>query len=244
MYKEIGWGELLVFCGLFMGLTGFSGDLQGSTDLQIETVSLERLRADTRLDAKRITIKSEQHRVTLGGAAATLEDKYLAERIVGSTITGIKSINNVIQVVPTSKQDREIEVEAQTVIKTDTELKDTSIKVEVNKGIVRLTGEVRSYSQILKSIDLVASIKGVQNVVSGLKISVQQISDETINLEVATYLEWSPLVDAKLIHVSVQNGVVHLTGKVNQLMHVNTVVNDISDLLGVVGVVPTLEVQG
>lgn len=244
MFKKNGWGELLVLCGLVIVFTGFSGDPHGGSDLQIETVSLERLRADTRLDATKITIKSEQHKVTLGGTATTLEDKYLAERIVGSTIIGIKSINNVIQVVPTAKKDREIELEAQAAIKTDAELRETSIKVEVNKGIVRLTGEVKSYSQILRSIDLVASIKGVLNVVSGLKISVKQISDETIAKEVATYLEWSPLVDAKLINVSVQDGVVHLTGNVNQLIHVNTVVQDISDLLGVVGVVPALEVRG
>lgn len=244
MIKNNGLGELLVLCGLFMALAGFSGDPRGSTDLQIETVSLERLRADTRLDATKITVKSEQHQVTLGGKAETLEDKYLAERIVGSTITGIKGITNAIIVVPTSKKDKEIELEAQAAIKTDTELKENSIKVEVNKGIVRLTGEVRSYGQIMRSIDLVASIKGVVNVVSGLKIAVRQLSDETIGLEVATYLEWSPLVDAKLIHVSVKDGVVHLRGKVNQLMHVNTVVQDISELLGVVGVVPNIEVQG
>jgi osmotically-inducible protein OsmY len=244
MFKKNGWGALPVFFGFVMGLAGFSGDPRGATDLQIETVSLERLRSDTRLDATKITIKSEQHKVTLGGTVVTLEDKYLAERIIGSTITGIKSINNAIQVVPTAIKDREIEREIQTALKRDTELRETSIKVEVNKGIVRLTGEVKTYNQIVRSINLVASIKGVVNVVSSLKISVKQIPDETIAREVATYLEWSPLVDAKLINVSVKDGVVYLTGNVNQFMHVNTLVQDISDLLGVVEVRPEIEVQG
>lgn len=108
MDKKIGWAGLPVVVVLAMGLMGFSGDPRGASDLQIETVSLERLRTDTRLDATKITVKSEQHKVTLAGTVSRLEDKYLAERIVGSTIVGVRSITNSILVVPTAEMDREI----------------------------------------------------------------------------------------------------------------------------------------
>jgi osmotically-inducible protein OsmY len=102
MIKELGWSQLLVVSVMAMGLMGFSGDPRGASDIQIETVSLERLRADTRLDATKITVVSEQHKVNLAGTVPRLEDKYLAERIVGSTIVGVRSITNSIEVVPTA----------------------------------------------------------------------------------------------------------------------------------------------
>lgn len=100
MVKKLAWSQLLVVSVLAMGLMGFSGDPRNASDLQIETLSLERLRADTRLDATKITVISEQHKVTLGGTVPKLEDKYLAERIIGSTIVGVRSITNSIEVVP------------------------------------------------------------------------------------------------------------------------------------------------
>jgi BON domain len=104
MSRREGLSALLVVLALSMGLMGFSGDPREASDVQIETVSLERLRADTRLDATKITVKSEHHQVTLSGTVSRLEDKYLAERIVGSTIVGVRSIDNAILVVPAAEK--------------------------------------------------------------------------------------------------------------------------------------------
>ena len=238
--------QLLLFA-LMLGISfftfGFTENIHEISDLQIETASLERLRADTRLDARNVTVKSTQHAVVLGGTVSSLEDKFLAERIVGSTLTGIRSINNLISVVPTSMKDKEIEKEVLSALKNAVRLRDASIKAEVNKGIVRLTGEVNTYSHITEALDLVASIKGVVNVVSGLKLVTNPIPDERIAKEVATYLEWSPVIDSKQIHFIVKEGAVHLSGTVSQFTYINTLVQDLSDLSGVVSVIPDLNVQ-
>ena len=232
---------LLVFSA---GLVGFKGDHHQVSDLQIETVSLERLRSDSRLNAGKITVKSEKHVVTLGGTVATPEEKHLAERIVGSTIVGVSRIINTIQVTSPPVPDAKLVCQVNAELKKSPGLKGATIKAEVNTGIVRLTGEVLRANQQVLARQVAASVPGVVDVVSSLRFVDEMVSDEVTAKEVNTYLEWSPLVHPEQFTVTVKGGVVRIKGQVEHLVHLRTLVEDIRNLRGVRAVESEIEVKG
>ncbi len=234
---------VLVVAGLVMGLVGFSGDTRKISDLQIETTILQRLKTDTRLDARKIRVKSEKHRVTLEGIVDTLEEKYLAERIVGSTIVGVRRITNLIQVMRPVVIDTHLATRVRAELKKAPGLKSATIKATVEKGTVFLAGEVKNAQQRRLAEQLARSVVGVLHVESALAVAAERMSDEDIAQEVALYLESSPLVDHERITVSVKDGVVRLTGEVDHLMHLLTLVEDIKDLRGVRQVEPAIELR-
>ena len=82
------------------GLVGFKGEVGKVSDLQIETITMARLKDDDRVNAKKIVVESKNHVVTLTGTVSTPEEKHLAERIAGSTKVGVSRIINLIEVTP------------------------------------------------------------------------------------------------------------------------------------------------
>lgn len=215
-------------------LTGFSGDTHKISDVMLETVSLERLKMDTRINADNITVKSEKHVVTLGGTVKTFEEMHMAEHIVSSTIVGVKGIINHIQVKTPPVGDVKLTADVRGRLEKEPGLEGGNIKVEVEKGIVRLSGTVKDYQQQSLAADVVSTVNGVNVVVIGLKIVPEKLPDSDIDKAVGTYLKFSPLVDASKIKFSVKNGVVHLSGQVDHLMQKHIVMEDIMNLRGVV----------
>lgn len=242
--KTARWILVLLLVTVSTGLVGFSGDHHKVSDLQIETISLERLKADGRVNADKITVKSENHVVTLAGSVPTLEEKFSAERIVGSTIVGVTLIINQIQVVSLPVPDAQLTRQVNAELKKAAGLKGANIKAEVKNGIVRLSGDVQRVSQRELAGRLASSMTGVRDVVATLKVAgSEKLPDAVITKEVIAYLEWSPFVDPEHIKVSVKDGVVQLKGQVDHLVHLRTLLEDIANLRGVASVASELEVK-
>lgn len=108
--------------------------------------------------------------VTLHGKVETTAEKANAE-IVAKGIDGVKSVQNLLQVVPASKEkmtdvaDKDIDERVKAAFKADAMLKDSGIDVtSVNKGVVLLSGRARTIDAHLKAIEMAKSVSGVRRV--------------------------------------------------------------------------------
>jgi osmotically-inducible protein OsmY len=242
---------------LYLGLTvtiillspammGFKGDFleatKKMTDLQIQIASQKRLDMDSRLeDPRKITVKSVNHVVTLGGTVSTFKEKLVAENIVGSTLVGIKDIIDRIRVVPDPVLDRELKEKVLEELHRDSGLKGAKIAVEVKNGIVRLSGTVRAPGQALMADEAVSSLAGVIDLNNTLKVVPEKRSDQLITDQVFYYLDTSP-IRTDQINFTVKNGVVHLIGKADHFDDIAKIVRDIQNMRGVAAVDTAIDV--
>jgi osmotically-inducible protein OsmY len=231
---------------LFLGLTGFRGDYHVAkdkvSDLQIQIASQKRLDMDSRLEQPRkITVKSVNRMVTLGGTVGTYRQKLLAENIVGSTLVGIKGIDDQIRVVPDPVLDGELTSQARDALRREPGLRGVGVKAAVKNGVIRLTGTVKTAGQVLLAEEAVSSLRGVVDVDSALKVVPEKRPDKLIADQVFYYLDMRPIRTDE-IRSTVKDGVVSLSGKADNFKDVVKVMKDIQNMRGVAAVDSSVEV--
>ena len=108
--------------------------------------------------------------VTLHGKVETSAEKANAETVAKS-IDGVKSVQNLLQVVPASTEertevnDKDVEDRVKNAFKADAMLKDSGISVtSVNKGVVLLSGRAKTMDAHLKAIETAKGVAGVRRV--------------------------------------------------------------------------------
>ena len=114
--------------------------------------------------------------VTLHGKVATEGEKAKAER-VAAKIDGVKSVKNLLQIVPGSKRefveraDGEIKDAVDAAFKANAKVKDSGISVaSVNKGVVLLAGKAKSLESHLEAIQVASAVKGVRRVSTDVQV--------------------------------------------------------------------------
>lgn len=114
--------------------------------------------------------------VTIHGKVATDAEKAKAEQ-VAAKIDGVKSVKNLLQIVPGSKRevvgraDAEVKDAVQSALKADAKLKDSGISVaSVNKGVVLLGGKAKSLESHLEAVQVARAVKGVRRVATEVQV--------------------------------------------------------------------------
>lgn len=134
----------------------------------------------------------------------------------------------------------------------DTRVDSANIDVDVVDGAVVLTGTVPTYPDRNQAQTDALQVPGVNNVDNRLVVSFPSAyvipADAEISFNVASSLSWSPSVDAVRIHVTVDHGIVTLSGTVNSYWQkhraeeiaANTAgVTDVQNALNVAPTAPT-----
>ena len=109
--------------------------------------------------------------VTLTGKVDTSEAKTSMET-TAKKIEGVKSVNDQLQVVPDAKRkevnaaDNKIKDEIGKAIDNDAKLKDLSLSVDSNAGVVSLDGTVDTNEQLLYAAQVIRKVPGVRSVVT------------------------------------------------------------------------------
>lgn len=137
------------------------------------------------------------------------------------------------------KTDREIQKDVAEELSWEPAVYPSKIGVEVHRGIVSLNGFVNYYSQKLAAEKAVKRVKGVKAVVQNLEVKLRPesiIPDAQIAESVVHALEWSSTIPHDQISVKVDNGWVHLDGKVSWLYQKQAAESSVSELSGVRGV--------
>ncbi len=114
------------------------------------------------------------------------------------------------------KSDRELQEDVQAELNRDWHFKSAEVGVEVDSGVVTLTGTVSSYLKIGQAADVATKVAGVKDVANKLTVEGSAFSDDT---KVAQAVRSALLLDEDVpdarIDSVVRDGVVTLSGTVD-----------------------------
>lgn len=114
------------------------------------------------------------------------------------------------------KSDRELQAEVQDELNRDWHFTPAEIGVEVDGGVVTLTGTVSSYFNIGQAADVATRVAGVKDVANKLTVQGSVSSDDTkIAQTVRDALMFDADVPETRIDTVVRDGVVTLSGTVD-----------------------------
>lgn len=116
----------------------------------------------------------------------------------------------------TAKTDRDLQLDVQSEFNRDWRFKPAEIGVEVDGGIVTLTGTVSSYLKIGQAAELATKVAGVKDVANKLTVAGPYTLDDTkIARSVRDALTLDLDIPEERIESVVRDGVVMLSGKVD-----------------------------
>lgn len=122
----------------------------------------------------------------------------------------------------------------------DTSINAAHIGVAVDEGVVTLTGHVQSYVQKLAAERAVRRVKGVRAIAQELEIRLsdeKKTSDDEIAKRAADILKWGTVVPKDAVQITVHNGWVTLTGKVDWYYQRTSAEDELRKLSGVAGII-------
>lgn len=141
--------------------------------------------------------------------------------------------------VAAAKSDQEIQYDVFRELRWDSRVDQTEIGVEVDDGIVTLTGTVDSYAKKLAAREAAHRVLGVLDVADDVQVkwpgSLER-TDTEIARAVRTSLEWNAFVPGEKILSTVTEGFVTLEGEVTTLrekVDAETVVRNLAGVHGV-----------
>ncbi len=193
--------------------------------------------------------------MALTGRVDSWQEKQLAGYIAKS-VKGVKSLDNNIDINFTSNRpDYEIREEVQEAIANDIRLNREMIEVSVDNNVVTMEGTVGSLNA-KRQAQSYAWTSGVKDVKSdGLKVAdwakdnylkkkeYPIRSDEEIKQAVKTAFLYDPRVYSFNPEVSVTNGTVTLSGKVDNLKSKRAAEADTRNIVGVFSVLNNIKVR-
>jgi osmotically-inducible protein OsmY len=143
------------------------------------------------------------------------------------------------------KSDAEIQKAVLEELKWDGRVLATDVGVEVNEGVVTLTGRVDSFAKREAAQKAAHRVMGVLDVANDIQIHIPHTFERTdteIAQAVRQALEWDVFVPHEKIQSTVSNGLVTLTGAVDRWVQRDEAYHAVSKLSGVRGVVNNIRV--
>lgn len=115
------------------------------------------------------------------------------------------------------KSDAEIQQDVIRELKWDTRVKETDVGVEVDRGVVTLSGTVDSWAKLVAAQQAAHRVRGVLDVANDITVVLEGSAirtDTDIAHAVRHALLWDDFVPEERIHTTVSNGMVTLEGDV------------------------------
>ena len=139
----------------------------------------------------------------------------------------------------TMKSDTEIQQDVLKELKWDPRVEPTEVGVQVDQGVVTLTGTIGSYAKKLAAKEAAHRVLGVHDVANDLVVALPRAferKDQDIAHAVRHALEWDVLVPDDRIHSTVSQGWVTLEGEVDRWSQRYDAERAVEHLSGVKGV--------
>jgi osmotically-inducible protein OsmY len=172
---------------------------------------------DPRVHSFNINVNVGYGIVTLSGVVDNLEAKKAAENDAKDTM-GVTRIINNLKVRPTVAPTNEELVESvKKAFREDPYIQRYDLNVSAYGGTVYLSGVVHTSWEKNRAGDIADGVLGVVAVVNNIDFEHKWVwkPDWQIKDDVKSQLFWDPFVDENQVNVSVENGIVTLTGVVN-----------------------------
>lgn len=159
--------------GAYRVATDERGVGQMWADATITTKVKTALIQDPHVDAMKIDVDTLERNVTLTGLVGSDREAEQAVRIAG-TIAGVKSVKNNMRVGSKSVGDAVDDMVLGTKIRTklagEPGIRSLNIDVDIDKGVVSLTGIVENARQRDRILEIVRSVPGCVDVVNNLTL--------------------------------------------------------------------------
>jgi osmotically-inducible protein OsmY len=177
---------------------------------------IKELEWEPSVEAAHIGVACRDGVVTLSGHVESYAQKAAAERAV-RRVRGVKAIAMEIEIrLPADKKtaDDEIAARAVKMLHWDAVVPDDRIKVEVEDGVVTLTGTVPWQYQKVEAESDMRKLTGVKGVVNGIVVH-PVVRPQDVRGEIHKAFLRNAELDASGVTVAVHDGTVVLGGTVN-----------------------------
>jgi osmotically-inducible protein OsmY len=144
------------------------------------------------------------------------------------------------------KADTQIHHDVLEELKWDSRVDETEVGVEVDKGVVTLTGTVTSWAKRMAAEEAARRVIGVLDVASDVKVKIPgglARTDTEIAQAVRHALQWDVFVPEEQISSTVTDGWVTLDGTVERWSQRNDAERAVRNLTGVKGVASRITVK-
>ena len=168
---------------------------------------------DQAVNANTINVSTADGIVTFTGTVDNILAKDRAVKIAEST-KGVLAVINRIKVEPMpNRSDSDIRESVESALINDPATETFKISVNVNKGVVTLTGSVDAWTEKLLCTDVSKGVRGVKDIKNDISVNYKTTRpDLEIKNDIEGRLANDVRVDDNLIKVNVNNGDVTLTG--------------------------------
>ncbi len=185
------------------------------TDQQIADAVENEFLFDQAVQSADLTTVVNDGVVTLTGTVDNLLEKERAVRIA-ETVRGVESVDNRLAVEPgIGKTDAEVRSDIEQAMLADPAADAYEVTVGVSEGYVTLSGATDSWQEKQLAAKLAKSVTGVIGVDNDITVTgPAERADAEVREDVEAALRWDALVDAALIDVAVDEGLVTLDGTV------------------------------
>lgn len=210
------WGIALLLFTISCG-PEFTGEEKAEweiTDSLVSSAIKEELRLHPEVPSDEIEVVTNDGIVILYGTVDDLLSREEAKQIA-STVKGVKGIVNNLEVKADSVPDRQLKDEIERAIELDPVLDPYELRVEVNNGVVHVTGAADSWHEKKMAGDVVKSVRGVMEVKNDVAfVHKKDRPDEEIEKDIKSLFRNDVRIDDGLIDVKVEDGKVTLSGEV------------------------------
>ena len=142
-----------------------------------------------------------------------------------------------------TKSDSEIQQDVLRELKWDTRVHETEVGVQVEDGIVTLSGMVSSWAKKAAAQEAAHRVLGVLDVANDLEVEGAARTDADIARAIRNALEWDVFVPHQRIRTTVAQGVVTLEGSADYWSQREDAQRAIKNLEGVRGIINRIEVR-
>lgn len=189
-----------------------------STSQEIRKNVLDQIKSDSRIDWSNIVVEVSDGKVELSGTVQSLSSMRAAEEAAGSVVN-VKEVKNSLKIRYAGDQeqlsDKELAYNVKQALDLDGSINAGLINIEVEDGVVTLSGSVGTYWKKAYCEDVVMGLRDVAMVINKLSVvPTHTLSDNEIAKQVQSALERMAGVDTEYVTVIVNKGKVVLAGKV------------------------------
>jgi len=183
-----------------------------ATDVRLRNAVVRQLDWDPEVDASAIGVAARDGVVTLTGFIDSYAGKLAAERVL-KRVRGVRAVANDIKVrLLVERTDADIARDALLALRVVPALADTVV-VTVHNGRVTLTGTVEWLFQRQHAEAIVEHVRGVVGVFNHMTVRPRS-GERDIQRRIVGALHHNADIDARGVHVALDDDVVTLTGTV------------------------------
>jgi osmotically-inducible protein OsmY len=185
-------------------------------DAEIQSLVLQELKWDPRVDETEVGVQVKDGVVTLAGTIGSYGKKEAAAQ-AAHRVLGVLDVANDLEVARPGKGrpgDTEVAKAIREALCWTVFVKEMAITSTVANGWVTLEGEVDEWYQREAASRAIRDLEGVRGVTNMITVKRPLVEAKTIRSAIETALFRQADREAKSVHIEVKEGVVKLTGAV------------------------------